>query len=315
MKKFLIFLIVIFAGIGVFYYRQTSICRRPLTYDIGSFDNSFGVSKEKFLKTIKEAEAVWEKGAAKDLFEHKAGGKLKISLVFDERQATTFEAGESQEQIEGSRASYDILISQYKVTELSYKSNLAEYNSQVSRFEQQLQYYNAKVSELNSKGGAPAKEYEELKQERMYLEDLKYQLDKDRLSLNTMSSKLNALGDQVNELAQKLNIEVDIHNQRFGEAREFDQGDYTNNKINIYQFNGTSDLRLVIAHEFGHALDLGHVENPKSIMYYLMDKQDLNSPSLTREDKEALLNRCTFHIPKLQEIFSLSQESNSVLQN
>ncbi len=302
MRKFLIFIIFVSAGFGIFYYQQTSICRGPLTYDIGSFDNRFSVSKEKFLKTIKEAEAVWEKGAAKDLFEHKAGGKLKISLVFDERQATTFEAGESQEQIEGSRTSYDILLSQYKVAELSYKSNLAEYNSQVSRFEQLLQYYNARVAELNSKGGAPAKEYEELQQERMFLEDLKNQLDKDRLSVNAMASKLNAMGDQVSELAQRLNINVDIHNERFGEAREFDQGDYMNNTINIYQFDAISDLRLVMAHEFGHALGLEHVENPKSIMYYLMEKQDLNNPALTREDKEALLKRCTFHIPKLREV-------------
>ena len=304
MKKFLIFFIIIFAGIGIFYYQETSICRNPLTYDIGGFDNRFGISKEKFLKIIKEVEAVWEKETAKDLFDHQTGGKLKISLVFDERQATTFEAGGSREQIEDSRTSYDILLSQYKVTELSYKSNLAEYNSQVSRFEQQLQYYNARVGELNSKGGAPAKEYEELKQERQFLEEFKDQLDKDRLALNAMSSKLNALGDQVNELAQKLNIKVDVHNQRFGEAREFDQGDYTNNKINIYQFNGTSDLRLVIAHEFGHALGLEHVKNPKSIMYYLMEKQDLNNPALTREDKEALLKRCTFHIPKVREVFN-----------
>lgn len=302
MKQFLIFIIIISAGIGIFYYQQTSICRNPLTYDIGSFDNRFGVSEEKFLKIIKEAEAVWEKGAGKDLLEHQTGGKLKISLVFDERQATTFEAGESKEQLEGSRAIYDTLLGQYKDLEASYRSNLSEYNSQVSRFEQQLQYYNARVAELNSKGGAKPKEYEELQQEKQFLESLKFELDKDRLSLNAKSSKLNVLGDQVNDLAQRLNINVDVHNERFGEAREFDQGEYTDSKINIYQFDAVSDLRLVMAHEFGHALSLEHVENPKSIMYYLMEKQDLNNPALTEEDKKALLKRCTFNVPKLQEI-------------
>lgn len=303
MKNFLIFLIIISAGIGIFYYQQTSICRNSLAYDIGGFDSRFGISKEKFLAVIKEAENVWEKGAGRSLFDQKTGAKFKVNLVFDERQATTFEAGESKEQIEGSRAVYDTLLDQYQDLEASYRSSLSEYNSQVSRFEQQLQYYNARVAELNSKGGAKPKEYEELQQEKQFLESLKFELDKDRLSLNAKSSKLNILGDQVNDLAQRLNINVDVHNERFGEAREFDQGEYTDSKINIYQFDAVSDLRLVMAHEFGHALGLEHVENPKSIMYYLMDKQDLNSPALTGEDKEALLNRCTFHVPRLQEIF------------
>lgn len=300
MKQFIFFLIVVTIGFGIFYYQQISICRNPLNYDLGDFDNRFGVSKEKFLAVIKEAENVWEKGTGRNLFNQKTGAKFKVNLVFDERQATTFEAGESQEQIEGSRAIYDTLLGQYKDLEASYKSFLSEYNSQVSRFEQQLQYYNARVAELNSKGGAQPKEYEELQQEKQFLESLKFALDKDRLSLNAKASKLNALGDQVNELAQRLNINVDVHNERFGEGREFDQGDYTNNTINIYQFDATSDLRLVMAHEFGHALGLEHVENPKSIMYYLMEKQDLNSPALTGEDKEALLKRCTFQLPKLK---------------
>ena len=136
------------------------------------------------------------------------------------------------------------------------------------------------------------------------MEDLKTRLDRDRATLNSAAARLNYLGDQVNELAQKLNIEVDVHNQVFGEAREFDQGEYINGKINIYQFDAISDLRLVIAHELGHALGLDHVENPKSIMYYLMEKQNLNNIALTQEDKKAFRQRCEFHVPKLRELFN-----------
>jgi len=306
MKKFLIFIIAVSIGIGIFYYQETSVCWNPLAYDIGSFDSRFGISKEKFLKTIKEAETIWEKGLAKNVFENQAGGKLKISLVFDERQKTTFEAEGSKEQIEGSRESYDILISQYKLLESSYRSDLSSYDYKVSQFEQRLNEYNREVARLNKAGGVKPHEYEALEKERQYLESKKAELDRERLILNSKASDLNALGDKINELAQKLNIEVDIHNLRFGEAREFDQGDYTNNKINVYQFEGIADLRLVLAHELGHALGIGHVENPKSIMYYLMEKQDLNNPVLSPEDKMAFINRCKFHVPKLQELFSSS---------
>ena len=83
MKKLFIFLIIISAGIGVYYYQQTSICRQPLSYKIDGFDNNFGISRDKFLTVIKEAETIWEKGVGKNLFEYKPDGKLKISLVFE----------------------------------------------------------------------------------------------------------------------------------------------------------------------------------------------------------------------------------------
>ena len=37
--------------------------------------------------------------------------------------------------------------------------------------------------------------------------------------------------------------------------------------ITIYEFSNTTKLVRVLAHEFGHALDLDHVEDEKAIMY------------------------------------------------
>jgi len=291
-----IFFLTIGVGFGVLYYRETSICRKPLAYDVGDFDMGFGIKKDKFITTIKEAEAVWEKGLGQDLFNYQAGAKFKINLIFDERQKITLEGEESKGEIEESRASYNALLSQYKALEASYKLDLARYEAQLATFEQRLASYNARVAEMNARGGATPKEYQELEKERQYLESLRAELDKERASLNYTASRLNALGDEVNNMAQRLNIEVDVHNQVFGEAREFDQGEYTNGKINIYQFDAISDLRLVLAHELGHALGLEHVENPKSIMYYLMEKQNLQNIALTAEDIAAFRSHCEFHI-------------------
>jgi predicted Zn-dependent protease len=62
--------------------------------------------------------------------------------------------------------------------------------------------------------------------------------------------------------------------------------------INIYQFHDESDLELVLAHELGHALGLNHVENPESVMYYLMEKQNLENIQLTTQDLQAIKNVC-----------------------
>lgn len=291
--------------IGAFWIYQAEFapCKNPIEYTIGVFDSRFGITKEKFLLTLKESETIWERNSGINLFEYNPSGHLKINLVYDERQAQTFEASESKEGIEGSRSHYDSLVRDYKIMASDYEANIKIYNKRADDFEIWLDSYNNKVAEINSRGGAKPQEYQELEREKKALEAEKSYLNSRGDKLNQIAEELNSLGDRINALALQLNITVDIHNQRFGEGREFDQGDYQGNKINIYQFNAFSDLRLVLAHEFGHALGIDHVENPESIMYYLMDKQDLNKPELSSEDLEALRIQCEFHIPKLQEIF------------
>lgn len=287
------------------YYQETAPCRNPIVYDIGDFNPRFNISKDKFLKTIKEAETVWEKDSSEELFIYQPGAKFKINLVFDDRQSKTIEATQSKQEIEKTRAQYDSMVIDYKAMSANYNRALDAYNYDISVFEAKLNDYNRQVSEINKRGGATPQEFKRLEETKKELEQEKNSLDARRVSLNQTASDLNDLGNQINSVAGDLNIDVDIHNQRFGEAREFDQGDYLGSRINIYQYNGVSDLRLVLAHELGHALNIDHVENPKSIMYYLMDKQDLSNPSLTREDREAFLNRCRIRIPKLQELFGL----------
>jgi len=289
----LFILLITLTGFFV-YQNEFAPCKRTVFYDIGNFDIRFGITKEKFLKTIQESEAIWEKKNSSNLFEYKPASKFKINLVFDERQAKTIEAGQSKQEIEGSRAEYDSIAANYKKLAANHEQLLNDYNTQAIEFEAELNFYNSRVAEINNRGGATPKEARELEEEKKRLELEKADLNRQRAVLNNRASELNSLGDTINTLGQKLNINVDVHNQLFGEAREFDQGEYQGNTINIYQFDGIGELRLVFAHEFGHALGIEHVENPKSTMYYLMEKQDIKNPALSQEDFSALKNRCNF---------------------
>lgn len=55
-------------------------------------------------------------------------------------------------------------------------------------------------------------------------------------------------------------------------------GNYENGadgkNINVYRFKDAAELTRILAHEFGHALGLNHTDNPKSIMYWLIDGND-----------------------------------------
>ena len=302
----LIFLIVAVSSGFFVYYRGTAICRDPLKYTIGTVDSRFGISRDKFLAGVKDSETVWEKGFGRELFNYQSDADFKINLIFDDRQKQTIEANQSETGIEISRSMYDKVLKEYKEIAATYTTKLSNYNYLVDEFERRLGIYNSRVSEINRRGGATPKEQQELEKERKDLESQKNILDDMRVELSNLVLRVNSLGDQVNYLAEQLNIDVDTHNQIFGEAREFDQGEYNGREINIYQFDGMGDLRLVLVHELGHALGIEHVENPKSIMYYLMDKQDIKNPVLSEEDIRAFTERCK--PGNILNVFNLSYE-------
>jgi hypothetical protein len=280
---------------GVYYIaeRYYFLCDIPVQYALGNFDQRFGITQDKFLSSLRESEEIWEEAANQNLFDYNPSANFKINLNYDERQEGTLAAHRSEQNIEATRANYDILFSQYTSQKERYDHDMREYEAAKGRYTTRVEAYNQRVADINAKGGATPEEARELQEEKGDLQGEASRLESQRLDLNKRAGQLNDLGNQINDLAGQLNIKVDIHNESFGEAREFDQADYTGKDINVYQFDNPDDLRLVLAHEFGHALGIDHVENPKSIMYYLMEKQNVSHPSPSIEDIVALKKVCS----------------------
>jgi predicted Zn-dependent protease len=145
---------------------------------------------------------------------------------------------------------------------------------------------------LNEKGGAHNDEYEKLKNEKSKLERLVNKTEKRRQKINTLVKKINKLADQEKESAKEYNSNVLTYKNKYGKSKQFSQGEYFGQGINIYEFKDRDELTLILAHEFGHTLGIGHVKNSHSIMYYLMENQNLKNPQLTAEDLFALKNIC-----------------------
>lgn len=69
--------------------------------------------------------------------------------------------------------------------------------------------------------------------------------------------------DRINRDVERYNALVKSFNARAG--TDIEQGSFQS-ELEIYAFADLADLEMVIAHEMGHALGIGHVEAPGAVM-------------------------------------------------
>lgn len=274
MKKFLLKLIlIIVAGVLVYQYRDVLSaqlspvwdnvksfiysqvpCKEPIPYTLNTFDKEFNISQKYFLSALADAEAIWEKSAGVELFAYEptssAYNVLKINLIYDYRQQATSKLASLGITVKDNRASYDAL--KVKFTNLKTELTKAENEYRLSREEAT------------------------------------------RIKINEMVDEINSMVVVLNRLATTLNLAVEKYNT-IGASRgeSFEEGVYiqegSNRQIDIYEFSNRDKLVRVLAHELGHALGLGHVDDKKAIMY---EFNQGNNKALTTSDIEALKSKC-----------------------
>jgi len=280
----LMLLIMLGLAGGYAYYNVVySVCRTPVKYDIGDIDPRFKLSRDEARAAINDAESIWEDATGKNLFSYTEGSAFKIHFIYDNRQETTNEVHTVQSDLEEKAATSESIREQYSALRDQYESLKATYVKESKEYEVRLKSHNDEVEEWNKKGGAPEDVFERLTADKNALNTEHTALNKRADTMNSLARQINALGEKGSSVITDYNNEVQIFNSQFGDGEEFTQGDFEGNKINIYQYDSGRELRLVLAHEFGHSLSLGHVENPKSIMYRLMEGQQAEM-TLSAED-------------------------------
>lgn len=268
-------------------------CQVPLKYSIGAVDPRFNVTEDQLREIVSQAEAVWGKASGRDLFEYDPNGSLKIQLVYDERQQGANEASQLKIDLKALDVQQARLDAQYGGLDKKYDQGLADFKDNVSEHEKNLKDYNKIVDYWNKKGGAPEDIYKKLKKTQQDLSDDYATLKNQESDLKKIANQINIIAAQENKIVKNYNAAVITYQNKYGGSQEFEKGVYDPAQgISIYQFQGADDLRLTIVHELAHALGFRHVENSKSIMYYLMGEQDLENPTPTAEDMAELKNIC-----------------------
>lgn len=286
MKKviYAILILVIFLTFGYSWreYSRTP-CDRVLEYSVGRFDGNFGINEVQFKKYVASAEVPWEsvlgskKGKSKNLFQYNPDAKFTVNLIYDERQRETTEKQKTESGLSATENFFKNLDVKFNVTKAEYDSQAASYEIKKRAFDERVKSYQDEVDYWNSHNGAPKAKYRELEAERIELNREVVILNSEMEKVNKLALNLNNAVKDRNRAAEEYNKAVLEYNKRYGGHMEFNQAEYTGKEINIYQFSDSKSLIAALAHEFGHALTMDHIENSNSIMYYLRESENIPS--------------------------------------
>jgi len=293
MRSFYFIVLVFLAAVLVTYWYQSTanMCPTPIAYRLGDIDESFDLSPVDAKQYVLEAENYWEEATGRDLFNYDEEAIFTVDFIFDERQMSANSEENQRDDLDIKKEESDLVMAAVENLRGEHESLTERYRNDVSVYEDKLSKYNAEVNKYNDRGGAPSDVFEELENERNSLSGESFRLTEKATELNKLVDEINELNDKGNKLVEKYNREVNEYNEEFGFVREFTQGDYHEGNIRIYKFTSKTELIIVLAHEFGHALGISHVEGDTSLMYYLLvDTESL--PVLSNEDLVAFNEVC-----------------------
>ncbi|MGL5160006.1 MAG: matrixin family metalloprotease, partial [Acinetobacter junii] len=230
--------------------------------------------------------AIWEQGTGKRYFVYDPKATFTVNLVFDQRQVRSMKRTENLKNLEQEKQLW--LDENQKLLKLKQDSQQLHTQLELQKIKYQAQlnaYASAQKKYLNKSNTKNLN----LLQERTKL--LNQQRDVLKILINDHDlnhQQIQVKTDELKQLHEQLTQSVDRFNQNFA-PQLVHKGQFKGKQIFIYEFSSIDDLRLTLAHEFGHALGLKHTHNPKSLMYPRIKEQDPKNFQLTATDL-ALLN-------------------------
>ncbi|MDS7956432.1 MULTISPECIES: matrixin family metalloprotease [unclassified Acinetobacter] len=292
MKKFLWWGLSLCMGLQTMLFAQSNLSisssQQPLKYRIAFIDPRFQLTKEQLVEVSQQAAEIWQKETGKTYFIYDSQAQLSINLIYDDHQILKDEQQNNLDALLQKQEAWrikneEIVLNKQQVAQLSsdlnkkkvsLKVEFEQYQQDVTRFDQgEHQYSNA--NNLKEWQKQLEQKSEELRNESNSLNFKIQSLNLKIKELNREQSDLSALKTQF-KLEQKTSIQP------------FHKGLFSQNQIQIYGYASLNDLRLTLAHEFGHALGLKHTTDPKSLMYPRLKEQDIHNFKLTDSDLDLL---------------------------
>ncbi|MCH7309397.1 matrixin family metalloprotease [Acinetobacter sp. NIPH 1852] len=260
-----------------------------LRYRIAEVDPRFKLSVEQVKEISQQATQIWNDGTGKEYFVYDPNAQLSIHLIYDERQIESELRRQHLTELDANQQQWRNKKKQLDQIEQAMMQNKQSLNLKRQQLDQQIQHYNQEQNAARLKPSSTA--HQQYFQQRQQVLQQNIELLKQEIAqYNQKVNELNQKVDELNALDQQLNTSVSQYKQRF-QPHLFHKGLFNGKQILIYELESKDDLKLTLAHEFGHALGLKHSDDPHALMHPIMKDQNAANFRLTPADLNLLLAR------------------------
>ncbi|WP_333609142.1 matrixin family metalloprotease [Arsukibacterium sp.] len=264
---------------------QQRLCQIPVLWRIGQLDPAFALTAEQAEQAAHNAAAQWNNALGLEVFRHDSLDGFPINFRYDERQQKMLQQALLQRNIqrydstiERRAATLQLQSEQLQQRQREFDQANQQFSDDIAAFEQQAASASpAQLTALRQQQQQLQQREQQLQQQAERLNAQQAQLQREYQYLNDTLADRNALlQDQQAPLAAEVGLMEIINGKRI---------------MTIFAYSTPAALQLTLAHEFGHAMGLGHSEQHTDVMHYAINPQQ---QSLTRADIDALKQQCGF---------------------
>lgn len=279
-------------------------CAVPMTWTIGRIDPRFDLSEEWALQAAREAGSLWERAVGVKLFRFGPEAAYPIHFDFDERQAgvearrereraldvesTSIE--EARAELEEASREYDVMLERYERDMAEHSRAVRAYNNDLERVSRQRDVPRPVQRELERRGEELDRSSRDLRNRQRELSRLSDSMRRDVDRFNERIAQLSARQSELSSDFPPVATQSGSYDETV--TREDATPVSVTRRIRVFQFASYEDLVLVLAHELGHALGLGHAPRNGAVMSETIMSGTGDVRTVTEIDLRMLTARC-----------------------
>lgn len=270
-------------------------CNFPRTFKINKYDKSFGISKGELRLALKNAANMWNQGTKKFVLKEVYTGKadIEINMVYGE----AFEFYNKAQKLMSKGMQITADIKEFNRMQKNFSADARRLKTESEELNSKLNRLNSDIAAWNKSRNKSQLRLNQLKSEQ---ERIKNSIKQFRIREKDFQRNTKFMRDWFNLIDLK-NVEYQKQSKLL---KQLQRGtlDYSlaglyerfkgNETISLFLFSNRQDLTNVLAHEFGHALGVKHVNEERALMYKFANEKNKKVKQISVSDYLAFANIC-----------------------